>query len=52
VHEVLHDVLAPMGGDGGLIAAGADGTLVLEFTSEGMFRGARNSHGLREIAIY
>jgi L-asparaginase / beta-aspartyl-peptidase len=52
VHELLHEVLAGMGGDGGLIAVGADGTLVLEFSSDGMFRGARNSQGLREIAIY
>ena len=51
VREVL-GMLGAMGGDGGLIAAGADGTLVLEFSSDGMFRGARDSAGRREIAIY
>jgi L-asparaginase / beta-aspartyl-peptidase len=51
VREVL-GMLGGMGGDGGLIAVGADGTLVLEFSSDGMFRGARDSTGRREIAIY
>jgi beta-aspartyl-peptidase (threonine type) len=51
VRELL-GILGGMGGDGGLITVGADGTLVLEFNSGGMFRGARNSAGRREIAIY
>ena len=51
-HEVLHDVLRRLGGDGGLIAVDAAGQLVLEFSTEGMFRGARDSRGRREIAIY
>jgi L-asparaginase / beta-aspartyl-peptidase len=52
VHELLHDELRRLGGDGGLIAVDASGQLVLEFTTEGMFRGARHSDGRREIAIY
>ena len=52
VHEMLQDILASMGGDGGLIAVGQDGQLVMDFSSEGMFRGARDSGGRREIAIY
>jgi L-asparaginase / beta-aspartyl-peptidase len=52
VHELLHGILGGLGGDGGLIAVGGDGRLVMDFTSEGMFRGARDSHGRREIAIY
>lgn len=52
VHELLHDKLHRLGGDGGLIAVDASGQLVLEFTTEGMFRGARHSDGRREIAIY
>jgi beta-aspartyl-peptidase (threonine type) len=52
VREMLHDILASMGGDGGLIAVGQDGQLVMDFSSEGMFRGARDSGGRREIAIY
>jgi L-asparaginase / beta-aspartyl-peptidase len=52
VHELLHDILRGLGGDGGLIAVNRDGQLVLEFSTEGMFRGARDARGLREIAIY
>jgi L-asparaginase / beta-aspartyl-peptidase len=52
VHELLHDELRRLGGDGGLIAVDSSGQLVLEFTTEGMFRGARHSDGRREIAIY
>jgi beta-aspartyl-peptidase (threonine type) len=52
VHELLHQILPPLGGDGGLIAVGGDGELVLQFSTEGMFRGARDARGRREIAIY
>ena len=52
IHELLHDKLRRLGGDGGLIAVDASGQLVLEFTTEGMFRGARHMDGRREIAIY
>lgn len=41
-----------LGGNGGVIAVSSAGDLVLDFNSEGMFRGARNSAGLREVAIY
>jgi L-asparaginase / beta-aspartyl-peptidase len=52
VRELLHEKLRQLGGDGGLIAVDARGQLVLEYSTEGMFRGARDSGGLREIAIY
>jgi L-asparaginase / beta-aspartyl-peptidase len=52
VHELLRQVLPALGGDGGLIAVGADGEIVMDFSTEGMFRGARDSTGRREIAIY
>jgi L-asparaginase / beta-aspartyl-peptidase len=52
VHELLRTVLPALGGDGGLIAVGADGQIVMDFSTEGMFRGARDSAGRREIAIY
>jgi hypothetical protein len=35
-----------------VIAVNSAGDLVLEFNSDGMFRGARNSAGRREVAIY
>ena len=52
VHEMLHGILAGLGGDGGLIAVDRDGRLVMEFTTQGMFRGARDADGRREIEIY
>jgi L-asparaginase / beta-aspartyl-peptidase len=52
VHEMLHGILRGLGGDGGLIAVDGQGQLILEFSTEGMFRGARDAAGRREIAIY
>jgi L-asparaginase / beta-aspartyl-peptidase len=52
VDEMLHQVLRGLGGDGGLIAVDKNGALVLDFSTEGMFRGARAADGRREIAIY
>ena len=52
LHEMLHVILKNLGGDGGLIAVDRDGGLVMDFSSEGMFRGARDAAGRREIAIY
>ncbi len=39
-------------GDGGLIAVGASGEIALVFNSEGMFRGAADSSGRFEVAIW
>ena len=50
--ELLHEILPALGGDGGLIAVGAGGRIVMDFSTEGMFRGARDSTGHREVAIY
>jgi beta-aspartyl-peptidase (threonine type) len=50
--EMLHDILRKLGGSGGIIAVGGGGQLVMDFSTEGMFRGARDSGGRREIAIY
>jgi L-asparaginase / beta-aspartyl-peptidase len=52
VHEVLHEILRKLGGDGGLIAIDDAGSIVMDFSTEGMFRGARDGAGRREIAIY
>jgi beta-aspartyl-peptidase (threonine type) len=49
------DTLAKMkalGGNGGVIAIDPKGGIVLDFNSEGMFRGLRASDGRREVAIY
>jgi beta-aspartyl-peptidase (threonine type) len=50
--DVIHGKLTEIGGDGGVIVVDKDGKLSLEFNTEGMFRGARDSAGRREVAIY
>ncbi len=47
---VIHGKLEP--GDGGLIAVGASGEIALVFNSEGMFRGAADSGGRFDVAIW
>ncbi len=48
--EVIHGKLQP--GDGGIIAVDRDGAIALVFNSEGMFRGAADSEGRFEVAIW
>lgn len=50
--EVVHGQLKELGGDGGVIVVDGKGGIAMEFNSEGMFRGARSSEGVHEIAIY
>jgi beta-aspartyl-peptidase (threonine type) len=51
-HAAVHGTLRQVGGDGGVIAVDHEGNIALEFNTEGMFRGARDSKGRREVAIY
>jgi beta-aspartyl-peptidase (threonine type) len=48
--EVVHRILEP--GDGGVIGVGRDGSIALVFNTEGMFRGAADSTGRLEVAIW
>jgi len=52
VHEVIHEKLRRAGGEGGVIALDPAGNVAMDFNSVGMFRGARDSRGRREIAMY
>jgi L-asparaginase / beta-aspartyl-peptidase len=52
VNEVIHEKLRATGGEGGVIAIDPAGEIVMDFNSIGMFRGARDAHGRREIAMY
>lgn len=52
VHDLLHTKLRELGGSGGVIAVDHGGRIVTAFSTEGMFRGARDSSGLRQIDIY
>jgi beta-aspartyl-peptidase (threonine type) len=49
---VVHDKLAPAGGEGGLIAVDAQGNLALPFNSEGMYRASRSEAAEAAVAIY
>ena len=51
VHELLHGSLRELGGSG-IIAIDRAGRIVTQFSTEGMFRGVRDSSGLRQIDIY
>lgn len=51
-HEVVHNKLLPLGGEGGLIAVDALGNIELAFNSEGMYRGSKKSGGDFFTAIY
>jgi len=48
----LHEILRGLGGDGGLIGVDGSGQIAMSFSTEGMYRGARDSSGRSEIAIY
>jgi L-asparaginase / beta-aspartyl-peptidase len=52
VHEEIHEKLKRTGGEGGVIAMDPAGDIVMDFNSPGMFRGARDSRGRREIGMY
>jgi beta-aspartyl-peptidase (threonine type) len=50
--HVIHEVLMPVNGRGGLIALDASGNCALPFNSEGMFRGCIETDGTLHVAIY
>jgi L-asparaginase / beta-aspartyl-peptidase len=52
VRELIHEKLRRTGGEGGVIAVDRGGNIVMDFNSVGMFRGARDSRGRRDIAMY
>jgi len=52
VDNVLNGRMKALGGNGGVIAIDPRGEIVMEFNSEGMFRGVRTSQGRHETAIY
>ena len=49
---VVQDKLAPVGGEGGLIAIDADGNITSPFNSEGMYRASRREGEAALVAIY
>lgn len=49
--ELIHTRIPALGGNGGIIAIGARGEIVMDFNTEGMFRAARDSKGRRVVAV-
>jgi beta-aspartyl-peptidase (threonine type) len=49
--ELIHSRIPTLGGSGGIIAVSAQGEVVMDFNTDGMFRGARTSAGHREVAV-
>jgi beta-aspartyl-peptidase (threonine type) len=50
--EAVMGEVAALGGIGGVIVAGADGTPAWHFTTPGMYRGRADADGTRVVAIY
>jgi beta-aspartyl-peptidase (threonine type) len=50
--ELIHKRLAPMHGDGGVIAVAPDGQLVWSFNTPGMFRARQAEGGAVEVHIF
>ncbi|MFP4207840.1 MAG: isoaspartyl peptidase/L-asparaginase family protein [Wenzhouxiangella sp.] len=51
-HAVVNDVLVEAGGDGGVIAIDAQGSIAMPFNTEGMYRAAIDVDGRKTVAIY
>jgi beta-aspartyl-peptidase (threonine type) len=49
--RVVHEQLRKMGGDGGVIVVGRDGTIAMPFNSRGMLRGSIDVQGRLTTAI-
>jgi beta-aspartyl-peptidase (threonine type) len=49
---VINDEIPQMGGDGGAIILGADGSVAMPFNTEGMYRGWIGADGVPHVAIY
>ena len=52
MEEVVNKKLVAIGGEGGMIGVDANGTPAMVMNSAGMYRAAKSSDGLNEIAIY
>ncbi|WP_371193144.1 isoaspartyl peptidase/L-asparaginase family protein [Glaciecola sp. SC05] len=51
-NTVIHDVLLPAGGTGGIIAIDAKGNIAMPFNTEGMYRGSIDIDGNKTVLIY
>lgn len=51
-NEVIHDVLMPLGGTGGVIVLDAKGNIHLPFNTEGMYRASKSNMQPLYVGIY
>jgi L-asparaginase / beta-aspartyl-peptidase len=51
-HQVIHNRLQEIGGDGGLIAIDNKGNITMPFNTEGMYRAAKSKNSLNIVEIY
>ncbi len=51
-NEVIHDVLKPVGGTGGVIIIDAKGNISLPFNTKGMYRASKSSKSSSYVAIF
>ena len=51
-HEVIHNKVAKLGGDGGVVAMDYKGNAVFEFNTPGMYRAAMSADGTLTIGMY
>jgi beta-aspartyl-peptidase (threonine type) len=49
---VINQVIPKLGGDGGAIVLGSDGSLATPFNTEGMYRGWIGADGVPHVALY
>lgn len=50
--EVINKQITALGGDGGAIVLGADGSIAMPFNTDGMFRAWVGTDGVPHVAIY
>ena len=51
-NEVIHDVLMPIGGTGGVIIIDGKGNMSLPFNTKGMFRATKSSTSTTYIGMF
>ncbi|WP_228852772.1 isoaspartyl peptidase/L-asparaginase family protein [Aegicerativicinus sediminis] len=51
-HTVIHEKVAGLGGDGGIVGVDKDGNIAMEFNTEGMYRASMDDQGKLVIEIY
>lgn len=51
-NEVIHDVLAPIGGTGGVIIVDPQGKISMPFNTPGMYRASKSSQSPTYVAIF